>query len=231
MSIFSNDVDLVALKEEMTRIREEVRELKTQNDELRSLIAPAATPRAEETPKIEPEPPIQVAEPQTEASAKGDETVAKALAELTEKVDNNAYQEKMIRELHEELQNYKRGLLEDLAKSYVMDIIKIYERVADTYAHFDIDSPEFSAQKQKKILENNMLSISDMLEDQYSIETYDAVPGDKYQPKEHKAMRSIDTDDAEKAGTVAESISKGFRNYETGKIIRQARVNVYRLNK
>lgn len=151
-----------------------------------------------------------------------------SIEQLRAAIDTSLYQEKLIRELHTELQEYKKGFLDDLRSSYITDIINIYDRIADTLAHFDPSKPDFDPAKQKRMMENNMYAVLDLLEDQYSIDAFEPVPGDSYVPKEHKAMRSIETTDDAKAGTVAETLTKGFRNSQTGRIVRAARVNVYR---
>ncbi len=130
--------------------------------------------------------------------------------------------------MHEELQRYKKGFLADIAKSYVMDIIRIYEFLADTNAHFNPDAPDFDAHRVKHLVSNNLLSISDLLDDQYSIECFTPQVGDPYQPKEHKAMRTIETDDDNLVATVAECLGSGFRYIDDGRLLRQARVVVYK---
>jgi DNA repair exonuclease SbcCD ATPase subunit len=57
------------------------------------------------------------------------------LQELPDKIDAAVYQEEIIRDLHQELQQYKKGLIADISKGYVMSIINIYERLSDTCMH------------------------------------------------------------------------------------------------
>ncbi len=152
------------------------------------------------------------------------------LQDLSEKIDTAVYQEGIIRDLHQELQLLKKGLLESIGRGYVMDIINIYERIADTNVRFDPNAEGFDAKSVKRLLENNILYITDLLEDEYSIERFAPASGNEYKPKEQKAVRTIDTDDKAKANTVVECLSAGFRDENTGRILRQSRVVVYKFN-
>jgi molecular chaperone GrpE (heat shock protein) len=216
--------ELTAIKEELRSLQERVDKFAQHNDE------PVATDEA----KPAQSEPAQSGPTQSEPTQGGptEQSELKALtdqmAHLAELIDTAAYQEGIIRDLHEELQRYKKGLLADIAKGYVMDIIRIYEHLADTNAHFAPEAPEFDARHMKQLLSNNLLSISDLLEDQYSIESFTPQPGSPYLPKEHKAMRTIETDDDSLAATVAECLGSGFRYSLDGKLLRQARVVVYK---
>jgi len=206
----NKEQELTAIKEELRSLQERVDKFAQQKDE-----AAAAEEQAKPT-QGEPEKPSE------------EKSLADQLARLTEMIDTAAYQEGIIRDLHEELQRYKKGFLAEIAKSYVMDIIRIYEHLADTNAHFNPDAPDFDAKRMKHLINNNLLSISDLLEDQYSIECFTPEPGSPYLPKEHKAMRTIETDDEALVATVAECLGSGFKYALDGKLLRQARVVVYK---
>lgn len=94
------------------------------------------------------------------------------LQELPDKIDTAVYQEEIIRDLHHELQQYKKGLIADISKGYVLSIINIYERLSDTYMHLGQSEESTDLAAAKKLIENNILYISDMLEDEYSIERF-----------------------------------------------------------
>ena len=156
------------------------------------------------------------------------DALKKEIAVLAEKIDTATYQEGIIRDLHEELQDYKKGLIADISKSYVMDIIRIYDRLADTNSHFNPEEEGFNPAQTKRLIENTMLAITDMLEDQYSIENFTPAEGAPYNPKEYKAMQVVETEDEAKASTIVKCLAPGFRNTDTGKLVRQARVVVYK---
>ena len=217
MDLFNNN------QEELSSLKEEVRSLQAQVNDIMQRLEPSAEEAPEEAPVVE-----AVEKQPDETCTDGIKPLMDAIATLSEKVEGAIYQEGIMRDMHEELQRYKKGLLAEIAKGYVMDIVRIYDHLADTNSHFNPESPDFDAVKVKRLLENNLLSISDMLEDQYSVECFTPAPGDAYQPKEHKAMRIIESDDESLASTVAECLGSGFRYADGGKLLRQARVVVYK---
>ena len=260
MGLFTNDTELASLKEDVINLKRQVQGIlerietpadaepmevgsatagETEPEQTaESAVETSETPVTPETPVTSETPatekPVETVVPQ-EAVASCDcckqlEELKAQVAKLAEAVDNAAYQERMVKELHLELQQYKKGFLEDLTKGYLADIIQVYERVADTNSHLNPDDETVDVKALKRLLENNMLFISDLLEDQYSIECFTPQPGDDYKPKEQKALKTEATDDPAKANTVAACIACGFRNYETGRIIRQAKIKVYKLS-
>ena len=197
-------METIDYREELENIKKDVSELKRQVQEM-----------------------VAVNQPKEEKQA--DDELHGKLQELADKIDTAVYQEEIIRDLHHELQQYKKGLIADISKGYVINIINIYERLSDTYMHLGQSEEPTDLAAAKKLIENNILYISDMLEDEYSIERFIPLEGDPYKPKEHKAMRTEDTDDAAKANTVAKCLSGGFRSEATGRVLRQARIVVYKL--
>lgn len=246
MSIFNND--------EMAKLRDDVQTLQKQVQELRSVLGtvcerltPAAPPPpTQETSQVlenkhdeglsTPRSP-EVNSPQasvtaTEALQSEEATIWQKLSEkmdvLAERIDTAAYQEKIIRDMHQELLQLKKGMLEDLKKGYLADIINICERLGDTDRHVVPDAPDFDAHKAKRLVTNTYLYVRDHLADEYSVEYFEPTVGESYEPKAHRAIRVVETDEADKPGTIAECLAGGFRNTETGRVIRQARVAVYK---
>lgn len=232
MSIFSNDQDLSNLRKDVESLQKQVNDIM----ERITVSKPTETPEtvepvlpvSDETVKEEPK--SEVAEVQQPAvgCAPDVEALKEEIKALAEKIDNTTYQEGIIRDLHEELQGYKKGLIADISKGYVMDIVRIYDRLADTNAHFNPEEEGFDAGRIKKLFENNLLAITDMLEDQYSIESFTPEVGSAYNPKEHKAMQVLEAEDEALASTVVKCLAPGFRNTDTGRLVRQARIVVYK---
>lgn len=241
MSIFGSDQVLSNLRKEVQSLSKQVQDLQEKISESKpeetteAVVTPQ--PVIEEPVKEEPikEEPIKnevveevvTPQPVPDCSASID-ALKKEIAVLAEKIDTATYQEGIIRDLHEELQDYKKGLIADISKSYVMDIIRIYDRLADTNSHFNPEEEGFNPAQTKRLIENTMLAITDMLEDQYSIENFTPAEGAPYNPKEYKAMQVVETEDEAKASTIVKCLAPGFRNTDTGKLVRQARVVVYK---
>ena len=221
MSIFNS--------EEMTKLRDDVQTLQKQVEELRNAIGNVGESPGEAQ---QPVAPPSETPPETCNRQEGTDRTLQELVEkmnvLAERIDTAAYQEKLIRDMHQELVQLKKGLLADLKKDYLMDIINICERMGDTDRHIRPDAPDFDAQKAKLLVTNTYLYIRDHLADEYSVEYFEPAVGDAYDPKCHRAIRVNATDDDAKAGTIAECLAGGFRNTETDRVFRQARVVVFR---
>jgi molecular chaperone GrpE (heat shock protein) len=242
MSIFNN--------EEIDRLRDEVRELRQQVRNLHDVLnkttdAPppsGGTPQQEEaaqpvgkdnTPEVststpKPEPSEGSAGELSADVAEQLQALTGQLAVLTEKIDTATYQEKIIRDMHQELMQLKKGLIEDLKKDYLTDILNICERMGDTDRHIQPDDPGYDPAKAKQLVTNTYLYIRDHLSDQYSVEYFEPSAGEAYDPKAHRAIHIVETDDDSQAGKVASCLTGGFRNSETGRVLRQARIAVYR---
>lgn len=258
MGLFSPNDELANLKEDVSAIKKQVAALLAEVQSLRAAEHPAdAQPSTPATPEPSPQtsapadkpsdaipadkpadPADKPADNATAAEEKPDNTeaVMKSLAEmkgsidgLAEKIDTAVYQEKLIRDLHDELQKMRAGLITDIKRGYALNIISIYERMAQTSARFNPSDEAFDAEAMKKLVDGGVLYVKDMLEDEYSLMAFAPEPGSPYKPKEHKAIRVIDTTEEEKANTVAECIAEGFRDDDSGRIIRPARIVVYRL--
>ncbi len=227
MGIFNYNEELASLQKDVYTLKKQMEEVLSgkETDKTAVVAAEQPEPTAEKDVKEE----AAAAPPHAGNEPPPTERLEEELRKLAEKIDTAAYQEGIIRDLHQELQLYKKGILEDISKRYATDIINIYERLADMDFHADHEGQPFDATAARRLLENNILYITDLLEDEYSIERFKPEAGSPYKPKEQKAMRTVDTDDAGKANTVAECLSAGFRNEQTGRVLRQARIVVYKL--
>ncbi len=227
MGIFNYNEELASIRNDVSTLKKQMegllaaREPKEEPPQEPHIAEAATAPPQTEEPVTTP--------PPTETSHAKDGQLAEEIRKLAEKIDTAVYQEGIIRDLHHELQQLKKGLLESISRSYAMDIVNIYERICDTNAHFDPSSDTFDATSIKHLLENNILYITDLLEDEYSIDKFEPQPGSDYKPKEQKAILTIDTDNQAESNTVAQCHSAGFRDMTSGRTIRQARVTVYKL--
>lgn len=230
MSIFGNDQDLSNLRKDVEALQQQVKDIMekiTPTDTPDTEVKPVVTV-SEETVKEEPKKEVVEVQQTTADCTPQIEAFKADIKALAEMIDTATYQEGIIRDLHEELQTYKKGLIADISKGYVMDIVRIYDRLADTNAHFNPEEEGFDPARIKKLFENNLYAITDMLEDQYSIESFTPEAGSPYNPKEHKAMQVLEAEDEALASTVVKCLAPGFRNTDTGRLVRQARIVVYK---
>ena len=160
------------------------------------------------------------------------EAVEKRLEELAAALRESAYKDNLIKELHGELQRHRQGMLAEVAKPYLRSVMKIHERLRDTahyYARAEVRAEEDAYGRFLRKVESDVLTVQDMLEDDFGVTYFEAEPGGEFVPKEYHALKTVATTDAALAGRVAECLYGGFRSEETGKVVKAAQVTLYKL--
>ena len=100
MDLFNNN------QEELSSLKEEVRSLQAQVNDIMQRLEPSAEEAPEEAPVVE-----AVEKQPDETCMDGIKPLMDAIATLSEKVEGAIYQDGIMRDMHEELQRYKKGLL------------------------------------------------------------------------------------------------------------------------
>lgn len=155
----------------------------------------------------------------------------KEVREIRKMLDENLYKDKIIKELHDEVQKRNRDFYADMAKPYLKNIIKIFERISGTYKALNRDGfkqKENALELAIRAVENDKLMIEDMLSDDYDMAYFEPEAGSEYLPKEHTAVQSIATHLQEQGGKIIECRQGGFRDANTGKVFKSAIVTVYK---
>lgn len=155
------------------------------------------------------------------------------LESVKQDVAEIARRNELMKSLHSELQQHNRSLYADIIKPLLLHLVNVHKRMLETYQHYGKLSVEDNSDVYKKLLEainNNILLIRDTLEEEYDWCYFEPKECDVYSPKEHNALRTVETDDPQKAGKVAVCVTGGFREIATGRIIRPAIVSIYKLN-
>jgi len=67
----------------------------------------------------------------------------------------------------------------------------------------------------------------DMLLDHFDIESWQSDSNTQFDPRIQRPLKTIPTDQEEKVKTIESSLRHGYRNMETGQIIRPELVNVF----
>ncbi|MBP5547351.1 MAG: nucleotide exchange factor GrpE [Bacteroidales bacterium] len=250
-----NNAELLKKNEEIVKKNEEIaqrnedlqkanEELKNQNnlfqDKLNQLekkadeIVSSAKPVEESKPEPSPVPDSAPASAQSQT----DQPVApvkaelpKEVTEMLKKIDTylveTTYKDGLIKDIHNELQQYKTGLRQEIVKPVMKDIILIYDALAELMAKYpEGTSEDASFVALRKEANNVMLSIDDLLY-AYDIEIVKTSVGDPFDPKVQKAMdkRPAPTDEQDK--TIAVVLKTGFKNSATGHMFRDPQVIVY----
>lgn len=196
-------------------------------------------PSVEEPKEEKPSPEVKEDEPEVAPSAVSkDKTLAELVTRLNAMqnlLEENNRKDSIIKELHAELQEHKRDIYSDLTKPLLNNILKIHKNMYELYLHFSKnlgkeDNPP-TIEQMLKSFDNQVVSIKDMLEDEYDLEYFEPKKGDAYFPKEHHALEALGTDDESLVGTIYACKIGGFRNVNTEKIFKPAFVSVYKSNK
>lgn len=155
----------------------------------------------------------------------------KEVKEIRKMLDETLYKDKIIKELHDELQKRSRDFYADIAKPYLKNIIKIFERISGTYKNLcrdEFKGKENALELAIRAVENDKLMIEDLLGDEYDMVYFEPEAGSEYLPKEHTAVQSVATSQKEQGGKIIECRQGGFRDANTGKVFKSAIVTVYK---
>ncbi len=161
--------------------------------------------------------------------------IADRLAELDRKVsrlDNefqgklkyDAHKNKIIDELHQELQDYKNDIVRKHLQSLILDVIKIIDNIRRLTSHYMSQNPEETDPKKLlELLENIPSDLEDIFYWQ-GVRPF-TCDGNEFNPKRQRVLKKFNTEDKSKDKTVAESLRPG---YEWGdKLIRPEMVAVF----
>lgn len=197
--------------------------------------ADKVTDKEDETVKPEQEPDSSVDSIiTTEAFQSSEDTILKTLSELNEKMDqmnllftqkiqHTTHEEKIVDQMHAELQKYKDDMYAQLVRPILLDIIEIRDsirRVSENFA----SKPEEERVVPLKTFSDYTFDIQDVLE-KNNITIYDSKEGDDFNALKQRAIKKITTPVEELHGKIAESLSSGYEYM--GKTISPEKVVVY----
>ena len=153
---------------------------------------------------------------------------------ILEHVNDFTYKEKINKQLHEELQKHKSGLRKEMISPLLKFIIREYDRAAQQYEYYRRKNEETPQEELfvKLLKEFNIVSLSllDLLSD-YGISPFDVPQGADYSSSEHKIVKVVETDIEAFDRKVADFVLCGFKDVETGRLLRQAEINIYKFSK
>ena len=172
-----------------------------------------------------------VSEPAGEPEANILDELQKVNASLQEL--KNAAQEKekllqMNAEMHEELVRLRNGLVDEIKKPILMGLIQIYDRLEDlARVNANLPETETTARKIVKTLNDIKLNCLDVLYE-FDIEPVTPEIGEVFNPKVHKAIKTIVAEDAAKDKTISSVRQVGFINVSNARMLRVSSVEVYK---
>lgn len=144
--------------------------------------------------------------------------------EFESKVKYDKHKDKIIDELHAELQQYKDDLIHKLIRPIITDIIYTIDNNNKTIEAFrKKETKELDDDKLFEVVEGLSEDLEDILYRQGVEEFTYVVP--EFDPKRQKIAKTVETEDKERDRTVAKSVKKGYMLGD--RVIRHELVEVY----
>ncbi len=187
---------------------------------------PDAPPAAESPPpSAESPPPSAPAPDQPEsivALPLGDLAgrLGKVEEQLAEYHRRAAHREAVIDRLHEENQRLSEGLGRAFLEPVIADLIRLYDQL-----NREVRRLEASGQ-DGKLLGSFAGDVVQIL-DRCGVDAFTAEPGDPLERGRHRALAVVACDDESRHNTVAEVVTTGFLDRETGRIRRPVQARVF----
>ncbi len=142
---------------------------------------------------------------------------------FVQKIQRTAYEEKIVDQMHAELQKYKEDMYSQLIRPILLDIIEVRDSILRMSKAFAL-KPTEEQNVPLKTFSDYSYDIQDILE-KNNITIYSGQEGDIFSPIKQRAIKKIMTPVEELHGKVAESLSSGYEYM--GKIISPEKVMVY----
>ena len=233
----------IAHAEEIQKLYARIEELEAQVAQQKTNTEPEPTP--EPQPEVKPEPePAPAPAPETQPAPAVDyapqfealTALVKELkaenAELKTLVGFRDRLEESVRDMHKELETYKGGFYEKITKPYLKALLELHTRFADVANHFEnVDLSTCDVRETYDRLlgqfKNSVQAIADRVYNDFGIDYFEPEVGQLYDPRQHKAMRVVNTDDQEKHRVIIKVLAGGFKDVDTDKVISTARVETY----
>jgi molecular chaperone GrpE (heat shock protein) len=200
-----------SLKIQLDRIEKRLQELAEKTGHVPAVTPPQGSGGA------------SIAEIETKLSGL-ESNLKKLLEEIGVQVQDFTYKDKINRELHEELLKYRAGLRKEFITPLLKSIIREYDRADKQYQFHSKANSQNELLREFEIVS---LSLLELLSD-YDVSSFHVEEGTAFSVREHKIAEGVETDNATLDGKVASCKSYGFRDAETGRILRLAEVNIYR---
>lgn len=133
------------------------------------------------------------------------------------------HEEKIVDQMHKELQKYKEDMYAQLVRPILLDVIEVRDsimRMAATY----LAKPEGEQNIPNKTFSDYAYDLQDILE-KNSVDIYRSKSGDDFTPIKQRVIKKVATSDESLHGKVAESLSCGY-SYN-GRTISAEKITVY----
>lgn len=223
-----------------------IQENKAKDEEILNLKKTIEALKGQAVPQENtPEQPI-VAEEKPETPVVGTdyapalEAINASIKELTAKSDElktmigyRDIQDENVKAMHKELEKFRGNFYAKITQPYLMAMLDLHKRFFETYAHFDhLDNSEADMNQLYSNLMEQFKSAVDALENRiyndFGVEYYLPQEGDDFNPKQHQAFEVVTTGIESYDKKIAKVIYGGFRDLDTERILRPARIACYK---
>lgn len=133
------------------------------------------------------------------------------------------HEEKIVDNMHSELQKYKDDLYAQLIRPILLDIIDVRDSIMRISATF-MDKPEGEQDIPNKTFSGYAYDLQDILE-KNNVEIYRSNNGESFDPVKQRIIKKIATDDKTLHGKISESFSCGY-SYNR-RILSPERISVF----
>ena len=166
--------------------------------------------------------------------ANGLGTIASGIHEMLVQTQKSDCKDKLIKELHDELQTYKNGLRREMLSPLLRNIIVWHGRVTEQHSFYEREQAKegIVLEKLYQALLGEYKKLANGLEAllyDYDIESVTPKEGEDFNPRLQKVVKTISTDDATKAQKIAVCVNTGFRDTGNDRVIKQPEVTVYKM--
>lgn len=139
------------------------------------------------------------------------------------RIMHTEYEEKIVDQMHKELQRYKEDMYAQLVRPILLDVIEVRDSIMRMAAAY-LAKPDGEQSIPNKTFSDYAYDLQDILE-KNSVEIYRSRRGDDFTPIRQRAVKKVATDDESLHGKVAESLSCGY-SYD-GRTISAEKITVY----
>ncbi len=133
------------------------------------------------------------------------------------------HEEKIVDQMHKELQKYKEDMYAQLVRPILLDVIEVRDSIMRMAAAY-LAKPEGEQNIPNKTFSDYAYDLQDILE-KNSVEIYRSRPGDDFTPIKQRAIKKVAAENELLHGKVAESLSCGY-SYN-GRTISAEKITVY----
>jgi hypothetical protein len=143
------------------------------------------------------------------------------------------YKDGLVRQLHQELEQYRNNFYNDIKRPFIKSIIAIHNQMNKRLLHSEEvpdDNTDYKKLYEKTVgnIKFDKQAIEDILDDEYDLNYYEPNVGEMYNAKEENAIKVEITNNKAQSSMIKDVIYGGFKSTQDGKVFLKANVIVYR---